>query len=103
MTLTKLISSATTFVFCVLWMVAMKPPLQCLSQGDLSGPCAFFLGGDPFDVGTNNYLNRSTARADFPPNGVDYPAGPTGRFSNGRNMADYIGNESLYVSQLTLC
>ncbi|CAN0929475.1 GDSL esterase/lipase At5g55050 [Linum grandiflorum] len=43
-----------------------------------------------FDVGTNNYLNMSTARADFPPNGVDFPAGPTGRVSNGRNMADYI-------------
>ncbi|CAN0929478.1 GDSL esterase/lipase At5g55050 [Linum grandiflorum] len=48
-----------------------------------------------FDVGTNNYLNMSTARADFPPNGVDFPAGPTGRVSNGRNMADYIGNKSL--------
>ncbi|CAN0929477.1 GDSL esterase/lipase At5g37690 [Linum grandiflorum] len=50
-----------------------------------------------FDVGTNNYLNMSTARADFPPNGVDFPAGPTGRVSNGRNMADYIETQ---ISQM---
>ncbi|CAN1187869.1 GDSL esterase/lipase At2g19060 [Linum perenne] len=35
----------------------------------------------------------STARADFLPNGIDFPTGPTGRFSNGRNAADYIGND----------
>ncbi|CAN1187867.1 GDSL esterase/lipase At5g55050 [Linum perenne] len=54
---------------------------------------AFYLGGSLFDVGTNNYLNMSTARADFLPNGIDFPTGPTGRFSNGRNAADYIGND----------
>ncbi|CAN0923553.1 GDSL esterase/lipase At5g55050 [Linum grandiflorum] len=87
---TKLTSLATAFSVCFLLMMAMNPPLECLSQGDLSGPCAFFLGGTNFDVGTNNYLNMSTARADFPPNGNDFPTGPTGRFSNGRNMPDYI-------------
>ncbi|CAN0899881.1 GDSL esterase/lipase At5g37690 [Linum grandiflorum] len=39
----------------------------------------------------------STAKANFPPNGADFPTGATGRFSNGRNMADYIGTQ---VSQL---
>ncbi|CAN0899879.1 GDSL esterase/lipase At2g19010 [Linum grandiflorum] len=39
----------------------------------------------------------STAKANFPPNGADFPTGATGRFSNGRNMADYIGN-TIYES-----
>ncbi|CAN0899880.1 GDSL esterase/lipase At2g19060 [Linum grandiflorum] len=37
----------------------------------------------------------STAKANFPPNGADFPTGATGRFSNGRNMADYIAYLSL--------
>ncbi|CAN1838892.1 GDSL esterase/lipase At5g55050 [Linum perenne] len=90
---TKSVSLATTFALCFLWMVATEWPLRCLSQGDLSGTCAFFLGGSLFDVGTNNYLNMSTARADFLPNGIDFPGGPTGRFSNGRNVADYIASK----------
>ncbi|CAN0840461.1 hypothetical protein LINGRAHAP2_LOCUS2828, partial [Linum grandiflorum] len=78
---TKLVSSVTTFVFCFLWMMAMKSPLQCSSQGDLSRQCAFFLGGAPFEVGANNYLNMTTVRADFLPYGIDFPTCPTGSHS----------------------
>ncbi|GFY99512.1 GDSL-like Lipase/Acylhydrolase superfamily protein [Actinidia rufa] len=53
---------------------------------------AFFVFGDSLvDNGNNNYL-VTTARADSPPYGIDYPTGrPTGRFSNGLNIADLIG------------
>ncbi|OMP07844.1 Lipase, GDSL [Corchorus olitorius] len=52
---------------------------------------AFFVFGDSLvDSGNNNYL-VTTARADSPPYGVDYPTGrPTGRFSNGLNIPDLI-------------
>ncbi|XP_077250888.1 GDSL esterase/lipase LTL1-like [Tasmannia lanceolata] len=52
---------------------------------------AFFVFGDSLvDSGNNDYL-VTTARADSPPYGIDYPTGrPTGRFSNGLNMADLI-------------
>ncbi|EPS62450.1 hypothetical protein M569_12340 [Genlisea aurea] len=30
----------------------------------------------------------TTAKASYEPYGVDYPLGPTGRFTNGRNIAD---------------
>ncbi|XP_051140112.1 GDSL esterase/lipase At5g33370-like isoform X2 [Andrographis paniculata] len=52
---------------------------------------AFFVFGDSLvDNGNNNYL-ATTARADSPPYGIDYPNGrPTGRFSNGLNIADII-------------
>ncbi|MFS8012206.1 putative triacylglycerol lipase [Helianthus anomalus] len=52
---------------------------------------AFFVFGDSLvDNGNNNYLATS-ARADSPPYGIDYPTHrPTGRFSNGFNMPDLI-------------
>ncbi|PWA57223.1 Lipase, GDSL [Artemisia annua] len=52
---------------------------------------AFFVFGDSLvDNGNNNYLATS-ARADAPPYGVDYPTHrPTGRFSNGFNIPDLI-------------
>ncbi|CAJ2668921.1 GDSL esterase/lipase LTL1-like [Trifolium pratense] len=54
-------------------------------------PRAFFVFGDSLvDNGNNNYL-FTTARADSPPYGIDYPTRkPTGRFSNGFNIPDLI-------------
>ncbi|KAL4350781.1 hypothetical protein S245_035156 [Arachis hypogaea] len=54
-------------------------------------PKAFFVFGDSLvDSGNNNYL-ATTARADAPPYGIDYPTRrPTGRFSNGYNIPDLI-------------
>ncbi|KAJ8432032.1 hypothetical protein Cgig2_026735 [Carnegiea gigantea] len=56
-----------------------------------AGPRAFFVFGDSLvDNGNNNYLATS-ARADSPPYGIDYPTHrPTGRFSNGLNIPDII-------------
>ncbi|CAL4933730.1 unnamed protein product [Urochloa decumbens] len=52
---------------------------------------AFFVFGDSLvDNGNNNYLMTS-ARADSPPYGIDFPTRrPTGRFSNGKNIPDII-------------
>jgi hypothetical protein len=54
-------------------------------------PRAFFVFGDSLvDSGNNNYL-MTTARADLPPYGLDYPTHrATGRFSNGLNVPDII-------------
>ncbi|CAN6282939.1 unnamed protein product [Urochloa humidicola] len=51
----------------------------------------FFVFGDSLvDNGNNNYLMTS-ARADSPPYGIDFPTHrPTGRFSNGKNIPDII-------------
>ncbi|KAM0945024.1 putative triacylglycerol lipase [Dioscorea sansibarensis] len=62
-----------------------------LSLTVASAARAFFVFGDSLvDNGNNNYLATS-ARADFPPYGIDYPTHrPTGRFSNGLNIPDII-------------
>ncbi|KAD3068529.1 hypothetical protein E3N88_36409 [Mikania micrantha] len=58
------------------------------------GARAFFVFGDSLvDNGNNNYLLTS-ARADSPPYGIDYPTHrPTGRFSNGLNIPDLISQK----------
>lgn len=60
---------------------------------------AFFVFGDSLvDNGNNNYL-ATTARADAPPYGIDYPTHrATGRFSNGLNIPDLISWVSLILS-----
>lgn len=52
---------------------------------------AFFIFGDSLvEQGNNNYL-ATTARADSPPYGIDYPTHQaTGRFCNGLNIPDLI-------------
>lgn len=55
-------------------------------------PPLYIFGDSTADVGTNNYLPDSRARADVLYNGIDFPQSkPTGRFSNGYNTIDSIG------------
>ncbi|KAI3740281.1 hypothetical protein L2E82_30707 [Cichorium intybus] len=52
-------------------------------------PCYFVFGDSLMDNGNNNNL-VTEAKANYPPYGIDFPDGPTGRFSNGRNTADVV-------------
>ncbi|XP_020089910.1 GDSL esterase/lipase At1g74460 [Ananas comosus] len=53
----------------------------------------FIFGDSLSDVGNNNYLTKSLARAALPWYGIDFGNGmPNGRFSNGRTVADIIGD-----------
>lgn len=54
-------------------------------------PCMFIFGDSLSDSGNNNNL-ITTAKCNFPPYGIDFPDGPTGRFTNGRTTVDLIGN-----------
>lgn len=55
-------------------------------------PAMFVFGDSTVDVGNNNNLRKSIAKANFPHYGVDFPrSSPTGRFSNGFNTADLLG------------
>ncbi|KAK1684631.1 hypothetical protein QYE76_045479 [Lolium multiflorum] len=56
-------------------------------------PAMYVLGDSTVDVGNNNFLPDCSAecRANYPRYGVDFPTHkPTGRFSNGYNLADQI-------------
>jgi hypothetical protein len=68
----------------------------CLTCARGAVPAIYVLGDSQADVGNNNYLLHSLLKANFPHNGIDYPGGkPTGRFSNGYNFVDLIGE---YIS-----
>lgn len=53
-------------------------------------PCYFIFGDSLVDNGNNNQI-ASLARANYLPYGIDFPAGPSGRFSNGKTTVDVIG------------
>ncbi|KAI3458717.1 hypothetical protein Pfo_015380 [Paulownia fortunei] len=80
------LSSATT-----LYSIFLAFFLATLLIGVRVEARAFFVFGDSLvDSGNNNYL-ATTARADSPPYGIDYPTHrATGRFSNGLNIPDII-------------
>ncbi|KAL2333869.1 hypothetical protein Fmac_015082 [Flemingia macrophylla] len=55
-------------------------------------PAVYLFGDSTLDVGTNNFLIDSKARADKKFYGIDFlNQEPTGRFSNDYNTADSIG------------
>ncbi|MCD7470267.1 hypothetical protein HAX54_009991 [Datura stramonium] len=51
----------------------------------------FVFGSSLVDNGNNNFLEKCTAKANYLPYGVDYVRGPTGRFTNGKNVIDLLG------------
>ncbi|CAI0468970.1 unnamed protein product [Linum tenue] len=68
--------------------------VMMIGSAEATMPAVFVLGDSTVDVGTNNFLTGSVDRADFPHNGIDFPGSKaTGRFSNGHNIADFLGLE----------
>lgn len=63
----------------------------------------FIFGDSYFDAGNNNYINTTSLdQANFWPYGQTYFKFPTGRFSDGRLIPDFIGEtwEILYTSYI---
>ncbi|KAK3007493.1 hypothetical protein RJ639_014615 [Escallonia herrerae] len=76
------------------WLVAfvavamvLNSPFAARAQPQV--PCFFIFGDSLVDNGNNNNI-ASLARANYRPYGIDFPAGPTGRFSNGKTTVDVI-------------
>ncbi|XP_012092439.1 GDSL esterase/lipase At1g29670 [Jatropha curcas] len=63
------------------WIVDGQPQPQV--------PCFFIFGDSLSDSGNNNDL-ETAARANYKPYGIDYPDGPTGRFTNGKTIMDVV-------------
>nr|XP_043615782.1 GDSL esterase/lipase At5g33370-like [Erigeron canadensis] len=95
-------STAQKLLFFVLYAVVNGVTLmKVMAETEYKTNSPIFIFGDSTaDVGTNNYLNKCTARADHRYHGIDFAySKPTGRFSNGKNTADQIvrllGNHQL--------
>ncbi|CAL1397798.1 unnamed protein product [Linum trigynum] len=83
------LSAMTKMVGLVVGLAMLGCSLQVARVGADFVPLYVF-GGRFVDSGNNNYLD-TTVKADAPPYGIDSPTGrPTGRFSNNRNIPDFI-------------
>ncbi|KAG4186053.1 hypothetical protein ERO13_A08G018600v2 [Gossypium hirsutum] len=80
----KLLKSLEVVAISVLFVI-----LQNSANAKPQVPCYFIFGDSLSDNGNNNNLN-TLAKVNYSPYGIDFPKGPTGRFSNGKNMQDYI-------------
>ncbi|WOG99750.1 hypothetical protein DCAR_0519105 [Daucus carota subsp. sativus] len=90
-----MVGNIAYFLFIVL---VSFTSITYLSEAQDTSPrkvTAMYVFGDSLvDVGNNNHLELSLAKANFPHNGVDYPTGKaTGRFCNGKNAADFIAEK----------
>ncbi|KAI3724388.1 hypothetical protein L2E82_36162 [Cichorium intybus] len=79
-------------LFCLYATVCL-----CSGQGTVnlpktsSVPAVLAFGDSFLDTGNNNYIT-TLGKANFLPYGKDFMGGkPTGRFSNGKNIADFFG------------
>ena len=64
-------------------------------------PAIYVFGDSLVDVGNNNYLKLSLAKADLPHYGIDFPnQKANGRFTNGMNAADFLGKLFKHISLL---
>ncbi|KAB2068324.1 hypothetical protein ES319_A08G023400v1 [Gossypium barbadense] len=80
----KLLKSLEVVAISVLFVI-----LQNSANAKPQVPCYFIFGDSLSDNGNNNNLN-TLAKVNYSPYGIDFPKVPTGRFSNGKNMQDYI-------------
>lgn len=71
------------------WVVALVLSLSLINgvKAAPQVPCLFIFGDSLVDNGNNNQLN-SLAKANYMPYGIDFPGGPSGRFSNGKTTVD---------------
>ncbi|GAA0144090.1 hypothetical protein Leryth_003143 [Lithospermum erythrorhizon] len=79
----------TKFNYIWLVIVLLMVDLWSGVLGAPQVPCYFIFGDSLVDNGNNNNIN-SIARANYYPYGIDFPGGPTGRFSNGLTTVDVI-------------
>ncbi|KAI3724387.1 hypothetical protein L2E82_36161 [Cichorium intybus] len=87
-----LLPVVNVILFCVYATVCL-----CRGQGTInlpkssSVPAVLAFGDSFLDTGNNNYIT-TLGKANFLPYGKDFMGGkPTGRFSNGKNIADFFG------------
>ncbi|KAE8056665.1 hypothetical protein FH972_013413 [Carpinus fangiana] len=80
----------------MLWMLLVSLLLSNMQQRYFAAtgkqqqvPCLFVFGDSLSDDGNNNNL-VTLAKSNYPPYGIDFPEGPTGRFTNGRTIVDFI-------------
>lgn len=89
-------SSFLTLFFCL----AIFLQFLSVNSGHSSplAPALYVFGDSLFDSGNNNFL-PTLAKADYPPYGVNFPEGATGRFTDGKTIPDIMGKVDINFIQ----
>ncbi|BAT73576.1 hypothetical protein VIGAN_01107600 [Vigna angularis var. angularis] len=82
-------SETKLWLVAVFLLSAMTMQQHCVVAGNPQVPGLFIFGDSLSDCGNNNNL-KTDAKANYPPYGIDFPNGPTGRFTNGRTAVDVL-------------
>lgn len=70
-----------------------------ISAAQPSFPALWVFGDSLVDSGNNNYVLLALAKANLPPNGIDFPSHhATGRFCNGKHSVDVLCQSSSPLS-----
>ncbi|KAF9620807.1 hypothetical protein IFM89_014744 [Coptis chinensis] len=78
------------FSWFVLFLLQVRMLTFTLASAQVQLPAMFVFGDSLLDAGNNNdYI--TLAKANYPPNGIDFPYGATGRFCNGATIVDHLG------------
>ncbi|CAN0924355.1 GDSL esterase/lipase At4g16230 [Linum grandiflorum] len=83
-----LLSVRALAVLAIILSSSLEIWVACGKEGGL---VTFIFGDSLNDPGNNNYID-TLSKANYPPNGIDF-GNPTGRFTNGRTIADIVGQE----------
>lgn len=91
------VSSAPNFTICIssllLFLVIVSPKADGIDPEKGKKRALFVFGDSTVDTGNNNYIETALeSRADHEPYGQNgFFDRPTGRFSDGRVIVDFIG------------
>ncbi|XP_059071461.1 GDSL esterase/lipase 6-like [Cryptomeria japonica] len=87
----------------LIWWTISSLIWQVVGEGIIEHVPAMFIFGDSLaDAGTNNFIPNCTARADFSPYGVSSFLNPTGRFTNGLTVFDFIERDAFVIAATQL-
>ncbi|PIN04345.1 Triacylglycerol lipase [Handroanthus impetiginosus] len=81
--------SATNLILLIILSIFINIPQILNIHAQQQVPCLFFFGDSISDNGNNNALT-TLAKSNYPPYGIDFPDGLTGRFSNGEIVPDAL-------------
>lgn len=105
-------AAATSFQLCILLIFISSTTVLCesiirsslweeeVSCNTKSNKAALFVFGDSlYDPGNNNYISTTNTdfQANFRPYGESFFSQPTGRFSDGRLIPDFICKIALKI------
>ncbi|KAL3723423.1 hypothetical protein ACJRO7_035588 [Eucalyptus globulus] len=79
----------STFSAFLLVVIRLQTRVACSSSPGPLAPALFVFGDSTFDSGNNNRL-PTLAKANYLPYGDNFSGGVTGRFTNGRNIPDFL-------------